>query len=81
LRWRDRPTLNVGEVARVTGLSPKAVSSLAEDGTLGSLRIADTTLVYTDDVVRVFAKPAQPEAAARKLRIVEEIEERLRGVP
>ena len=80
MNWHDRPTLNLREVARVTGLSPKAVSELVADETLGSVRIADTTLVYTEDVVRVFSKPAQPEAAARRLRVTREIEDRVGGL-
>ncbi len=58
--WRFRPTLTPQEVARLTGLKPRDVSALVEEGTLGHVVVRGQVLVYTADVIRVFEKPRDP---------------------
>jgi len=78
VNWRERPTLSISEVARLTGLHERDVAKLIDDQVLSTLSIAGKVLVHTEDVVRVFSKPARTLESPRLRRIAEEMGRRLR---
>ena len=79
VNWRERPTLSIPEVARLTGLHERDVAKLIDDQVLTTLSIGGKVLVHTEDVVRVFSKPTRAIDSPRLRRIAEEMGRRIRS--
>ena len=77
--WRMTLTLTVRDVCRITGLTPKQVSTLIEAGELTTTTAAGVVLVHTESVIERFGTP-RGASSGRLSRRTEEALRRLQGV-